>query len=821
MDGLFALAIFLPLTLLVLLIVVTIRLGGISRELRLTRERINALLSRLDAEDASNSVTIPVAEEPPVRPLPPVEPTPTTPDPVPPPPGPEPEPAPEEKISLERLRELFPGTTAEHQSPRARVEAPMTTPTEAAYTPPPKQPRGPSFFERNPDLEKFIGENLINKIGIAVLVFGIGFLLKYAIGRDLISETGRTLIGLVAGGILVLFAHRLRERFRAFSSVLVAGGITVFYFTVAIAFHEYHLIGQTSAFISMVGITGLAVAFTLGYDRRELAVIALLGGFASPFMASTGEGNFRVLFTYLLILNVGMLVLANFKKWPVLNILSFGLSWLIFGAWAVASYSRLDPPPMVLALCFATGFYLVFSAMILLYDLRHHTPFDPLDYSMYLLNNALFLGAGLLFLEDSSVRVGGLFALVIAGLNLLLALRFFRDAHVPRNLVFLLIGLVLTFLSLAAPIQLDGNHITLFWAAEAVLLLWFGQRSGLRLVEKGSILVLCAMLGSLLIDLADIYQADTLLLSPLLNKGWITGIVASISLFLYGRLLRNEPFERTLLADFTIRHLHSAAEVLFVLVLFATNYLELQAQTAKALSVYGVQLVLLAYSLLFLLVLDLAVRRRSPLTKGVVGVLLAARLLAQISLFYASSRGLLAEHLHYDAGNHFVPLHYATLVLAVFAVVRAAQLARELLPRPSFAWSAYLWAMCILLVVLGSQELDHLLVLMGRHDGDSISQVLQASRKWGYPILWGVGSFLFMLYGMKMRLRTVRVIALTLFGITLVKLFLFDIVGVSEGGKVAAFISLGILLLVVSFLYQKLKGLLIDGPEATRPGSDA
>ena len=819
MDGLFALAIFLPLTLLVLLIVVTIRLAGISRELGLTRERINTLLSRLDPADPPTGPSVHVAEEEPVEPPPPPDPTPHIPDPFPS--ETEPEPAPEEEISLERLRELFPDTSAEHQSPRARVEAPSAKPSESTYTPPPKQPRGPSFFERNPDLEKFIGENLINKIGIAVLVFGIGFLLKYAIGRDMISEAGRTLVGLVAGGILVVLAHRMRERFRAFSSVLVAGGIAVFYFTVAIAFHEYHLIGQTAAFLSMVGITGLAVAFTLGYDRRELAVIALLGGFASPFMASTGEGNFRVLFTYLLILNVGMLVLANFKKWPILNILSFGLSWLIFGAWAVASYSRLDPPPMALALCFAAGFYLVFGAMILLYDLRHRTPFDPLDYSMYLLNNALFLGAGLLFLEDSSVRVGGLFALVIAGFNLLLALRFFRDARVPRNLVFLLIGLVLTFLSLAAPIQLDGSHITLFWAAEAVLLLWFGQRSGLRLVEKGSILVLGAMLGSLLIDLADIYQADTLLLSPLLNKGWITGIVASVSLFLYGRLLRNEPLERTILAEFTVRHLRNATEVFFVLVLFATNYLELQAQSAKVFSVYGVQLVLLAYSLLFLLLLDLAVRKRSLLTKGAVGVLLAARLLAQISLFYAASRGLLAEHLHYDAGNHFILLHYATLALAVFAVVRVAQLARELLPRPSFAWSAYLWGMCILLVVLGSQELDHLLVLGGRHDGASIGQVLQASRKWGYPILWGIGSFLFMLYGMKMRLRTVRVIALALFGITLVKLFLFDIVGVSEGGKVAAFISLGILLLVVSFLYQKLKGLLIDGPEATRPGPDA
>jgi uncharacterized membrane protein len=49
-----------------------------------------------------------------------------------------------------------------------------------------------------------------------------------------------------------------------------------------------------------------------------------------------------------------------------------------------------------------------------------------------------------------------------------------------------------------------------------------------------------------------------------------------------------------------------------------------------------------------------------------------------------------------------------------------------------------------------------------------------------------------------------------LFTLVLIKLFVFDIRGVSEGGKIAAFISLGVLLLVVSFMYQKLKKIIID-----------
>jgi uncharacterized membrane protein len=90
---------------------------------------------------------------------------------------------------------------------------------------------------------------------------------------------------------------------------------------------------------------------------------------------------------------------------------------------------------------------------------------------------------------------------------------------------------------------------------------------------------------------------------------------------------------------------------------------------------------------------------------------------------------------------------------------------------------------------------------------------LRAARRVGYPILWGTGSFLFMWYGMRHKLRTVRILSLCLFGVTLLKLFLFDLRGISEGGRVAAFICLGILLLVVSFMYNKLKHLLIDGGE--------
>ncbi|MES1159235.1 MAG: DUF2339 domain-containing protein, partial [Bacteroidota bacterium] len=165
----------------------------------------------------------------------------------------------------------------------------------------------PGFFERHPDLEKFIGENLVSKIGIAVLVLAIGFFVKYAIDNDWIGPIGRVGIGLLCGAILVGLAHLLRNNYKAFSSVLVGGGLAVFYFTIALAFHEYHLFGQALSFIIMLVITVFAVALSLLYDRQELAIIALAGGFITPFLVSNGSGNYKILFSYLLILNTGLL----------------------------------------------------------------------------------------------------------------------------------------------------------------------------------------------------------------------------------------------------------------------------------------------------------------------------------------------------------------------------------------------------------------------------------------------------------------------------------------------------------------------------------
>jgi uncharacterized membrane protein len=296
---------------------------------------------------------------------------------------------------------------------------------------------------------------------------------KYAIDQDWINEIGRVFIGIVCGGILLGVAHWMRKSFVAFSSVLVGGGIAVLYLTIAIAFHEYHLFSQTAAFIMMVVITAFAVILSLAYSRVELAIVAILGGFASPFMVSTGEGNYVVLFSYIFILDVGMLVLAYYKKWNLVNIVSYVFTIFIFGVWLVRGFESNSDSMVWGGLIFATLFYFVFFAMNMLNNLKERTSFKTVEISLLLSNTFMYYVAGMSLLSGPSGEdFKGLFTAALGVFNFVFAYTLHRSDRVDKNLVFLLIGLVLTFVSLAAPIQLDGNYITLFWAAETVLLLW-------------------------------------------------------------------------------------------------------------------------------------------------------------------------------------------------------------------------------------------------------------------------------------------------------------------------------------------------------------
>lgn len=679
----------------------------------------------------------------------------------------------------------------------------------------PQQPKQAAFVKpkKKRDIEKFIGENLINKIGIGILVLGIAYFVRYAIDKDWISEIGRVTIGILSGGVLTLFAHRMRKTFTAFSSVLVGGAMAVFYYTIAIGFHEYELFSQPLAFSLMVLITGFSVLLSISYDRKELAILGLIGAFSTPLMVSNGGGNYQVLFSYLAIVNIGMLVLAYFKKWNIVNILSFAFTVMLYATWFVSKVVDVVTPPYEGAMIFAGIFYVIFFLMHIVNNVKEKRKFKGYEFGLMLSTTALFYAAGMsiLFLSGNKAYQG-LFTVGLGVFNLLFAFPLFKRQNVDKSLIFLLIGMVLTFVSLAAPVQLSGNYITLFWTTEMVLLLWLGQKSGIKFMKLSSMVILGLMLISLVMDWQQTYfDYGAKSLAIILNKGFITTVFSIIGVSVYTRLLNSEK-DHKFLPGIGMKFMKNMSAIVVASLIFFIGIIEIGFQIEDRLNYSELATVsILAYIYSFLLGLLLYARKTSNvmLEKWIMfaGVITLTT--------YPLLNGLTSE-IRYDylvgkvAFSSFF-IQYINLALISIIAVQLFNYVRKEFGLRTDVGKIVVCGLSLLGVIVASMQLSHqTLLLFFDQFQENAHFINKQTVKIGYPIIWGISSFIMMLVGMKYKYRTLRIISLSIFSVILFKLFLFDIKGASEAGKIVAFILLGVLLLVISFMYQKLKNLILD-----------
>ncbi|MGZ3810909.1 MAG: DUF2339 domain-containing protein [Mucilaginibacter sp.] len=675
-------------------------------------------------------------------------------------------------------------------------------------TPPPYQnyEPEPSFFEKHPDLEKFIGENLVNKIGIAILVLAIGFFVKYAIDNNWVGPAGRVGIGILCGGILIGIAHRLRNSYKAFSSVLVGGGLAIFYFTITLAYHQFHLFNQTTSFIILIVITCFSVVLSLLYDKQELAVIALIGGFSSPFIVSNGTANYNALFIYLIILNAGLLIIAYYKSWRILNISSFCLTVLVL---AGIIYT-LPAGAYLVSFIYISILYLLFFVINIANNIREKKKFITSDFTILLSNAALYFSTGLYLLTMMHAeQYRGLFSASSGAINLLFSFILFKTKKAEINILYLLIGITLTFISLTAPIQLHGHFITLFWSAECVLLFWLAQKSGIKLIQWASLIIWVAMLTSLALDWVNLYSSSELTFAIIANKGFITTVFSAIcSGVMYVLATRSDKMDNLLSANIF--------KYIAIVTLFASGLLEINHQflnrcPGTALNVLYLMLYFPVFVYAFCMITD-----RIPgakLTWQIIAAKLASTVAIYLllsSVFFDLQYAMLVEHK--VASNHFIA-HWIAAVFILLILYKLIMISKENLQEYIKPVS---WGLSGAVVIFLSLEVSLICNFLFYSPATSIDHITTVYIKTGLPVLWGLSSFALMWLGMRYKTRVLRIISLTLFTVTLVKLFVFDIENIPAAGKIAAFFCLGVLLLIISFMYQKVKKIVADDEDRSK-----
>jgi uncharacterized membrane protein len=691
-------------------------------------------------------------------------------------------------------------------------------------------------------IEEFVGKNLISIIGIIITVIGVGIGAKYAIDNNLISPAMRIVIGYIFAFGLLGFALKLKEIYDKFSAVLLSGSVAIMYFLTFFAYSFYDLISQTFAFAVMVAITVFTVFSALQYDRQVIAIIGLVGAYAVPFLLSDGSGRVVILFSYMSIINVGMLAVSIKKYWKFLHIAAFGLTWLIFFAWFIDKYRFDEHFP--LALIFATIFFAIFYAASIVHNLCYQEEMSPETIFFLIANSFIYFGLGYVML-DGNVRTKpflGFFTLSNAIVHFAVSY-LISSRLISRQTLYFTLGLTLFFVTIAVPIQQEGIWIPIFWTIEAVFLFWVGFTKQIDFYEVASyVLMVLAILG--LFNFVSRNQVEwsqyilnnnayvTLTLIPFYNEPFLAGLIFTVGFGIICYLINPKNRESCLESNI-FNVVKVGVSVVFLIALYNLfrteigNYWHSQfietavtdaimtpySNLTETSRVFDGNLSMLNvvwqinYTMLFLSILSLInIKRLKNVGFGFTlltlnGFVLA--IFAVIGLYFISelreSYLLKTNVERFTRGSSLIAIRYISLVFVAGLIYSTYKLYKQdFLQKISDITMIFEMVFAVILWIILSSELLNLMDIFGYKD----------SYKLALSLFWGSYSLILIALGMFWRKSHLRFGAIGLFALTLVKLFFYDIASLSTISKTVVFVSLGVMLLIISFLYNKYKDII-------------
>ncbi len=621
--------------------------------------------------------------------------------------------------------------------------------------------------QRQPrNFEKLIGENLFSKIGILILVIGVGFFVKYAIDRDWISEVTRAVLGFAVGIGLWGLAYPIRERYRSFSSVLAGGGYAVCFVTTAIAYNIYSIFTPIASLIIMVTLTAAMIGCALWLDRRELAIVAVAGGFVAPFIAGDPDGSYLMLMVYVALLDAAVFVITMRRGWWILPLISCVPTWIVA---AICVFTGGNLPFRCWATLIVTIYFLMFS-LPLVSVMRRNDNLPSLMTWLIIMTMAnafayLWLATRLAAKIPFLNSVEGIFPLFVAALYAAVFCRYYRRDGMTE-LQNLILGLVIGFALLFWPIQFSTMSVVVsgLAATMAALSLMF-TLTARRIYHYAScgvaLLVMLLLTGTEPRDFDTCFWTDIICGISFLTVSWLVdrrrALYAAVipgRKVLYGIMLWAGVIA-LLGGVWTLADHFAEGESALMLLMAAIAAAMLAVSLA---TLHGGYLLwsFPGFAALFFVLLPLNGTGDSAI--GEISLWTAAALFAAVIAvsgmkgFSRNITGPLSRRVY----TVYFNLSYTVLAVAVTLYGL----------RSAGASDSYSAGLSVAMTLCGAAQ---------------------------------------MIIGLNRHVKVVRMTGLSLFGIVIAKLVLHDLWLMSPVGRIIVFILLGVILLAISFLYQRLR----------------
>jgi uncharacterized membrane protein len=335
------------------------------------------------------------------------------------------------------------------------------------------KPKESSFtINQHSALENFIGLKIINLVGIIVLLIGISIGVKYAIDKNLITPLTRIILAYSASAGLFILSTILRKNYEGFSAILFSGAMASAYFTTYGAFTYYNLFSQTICFIIMMMIAIYTAATSLKYNRQEIAVTGMVGAYAIPLLISANHENYVLLFSYILVMNAGILLISFKRSWKILNLLALIITWSFFNGWLLFKYESAD---RFYALVFMCVYYILFLLSAFAFSITKKIKLTSRQLFHILINNfALYVSLLSIFNASSSDAIAATVSAACAILFLILAVTgncFFHEEKMLNRMHYAeALALIVLFISL----EWSGLTITMLWTLTAIIVFALG-----------------------------------------------------------------------------------------------------------------------------------------------------------------------------------------------------------------------------------------------------------------------------------------------------------------------------------------------------------
>lgn len=633
------------------------------------------------------------------------------------------------------------------------------------------------------NIEVKIGLNWINKAGMFLILIGIVTAMRYSF-KYFFSNEVKGIFGLVLGMAFLLGGEYCAKKGkRIFSQGMIGGGIGILYITVFCSYFLLNIINMLIALIMAILISITSFVLSLRYDSRTIGCFALIGGYLPLLAYSLMDGGLRGQVVYLsmgyvLILNVVTLLISSRRSWSVLDYLSY------FTNIPASIYLAFAAEETIIGIIYSVITFLLYMVIILGSLIKEKSKLIGGKVFVIGCNTliscvvicTLFVNAGL---RDWL----GLVALIFAVIYYALSRYIERQTKKEKILPVLFNITALTFAILVMPLQFDKEYLSLGWLIEGILFIGYGLKMNNKILERAGKIIFGLCLTVFYLDIRY-FLYDAGVFEEIRYASIVLGSVGVLVMYIIKN--RKAIAERNMTNGWFIGYKYlTLGSVWLYLLRMAFKMIE----EHEGIAIGYLPLKVLCFSLIFALLISL-IKRVKWLQDAMsyVVVIVGCIILDGIGIIYNAIPYVFIQE---EAVNILKPAAIVVMILwNIVVLINLSSLIKEVIVRAKYSVELYPMALAIVLMA-------NMTTILGIQFNLGIGSVI-------ISIFYIVSAFAMIGVGFRFGYRKLRYLGLGLSLFALGKLFLFDFtMGVSTIYKIISFFGFGIVLLVISYLYQK------------------